>query len=260
MNSLNFRLIIPLFFLSATALSQEKDSTETMHIIALRFGVNQIKDENLNTKVSTGTLTEFSYGFEKRTASWQKFHLTLGYSRLKTQVEDLSKSVNLKLNTGYSMSFKIVQGNNFKYYLGPEANIAYDGCFFPNWDDSHLYWADYFSVGVRNIFSVKLKNKNEWVTDVSIPLFSVFSRPELYRLYKIDDTDFGGIVHNLNSDLTAAHLTNVFFFHLQTEYRFPVFKNKTQAFTYSFEWLRVKNNDGNPFSQLSHQIGIKFFI
>ena len=260
MRELKVKLILFLLLLSGTVLSQEMDSARTRHFIALRFGLNQIREENLHPKVSTGTLTELSYGFEKQNKRLQRFQLSLGYSRLKTSLEDLSKSINLKLNISYSYNFRLVKSRKFNYYLGPEANLSYTACFLPNWDDSHLYWADYLSVGAKNIFSVSLKNKKEWVTDVSIPLFSVFSRPELHRLYKIDETDFAGIVHNLNSHITAAHLTNVFFVHLQTEYRFPVFHNKTQAFTFLFDWLRVRHDDGNPFYQLSYQLGIKFIL
>jgi hypothetical protein len=259
---MRLRLLILLLLVGGTAFSQERDSTSRFrHLLSLQFGLNQVKDENLHPKVSTGTITEVSYGFERRKSkNWQKFHFTLGYSRLKTTFEDLSKSMNLVIGVGYSMGFKLTRGGKFNYYLGPEATLAYNACFFPNWDDSHLYWADYLSAGARNTFSVRFKNNNEWVTDVSIPLFSLFSRPDLYRPYKIDDTDAGGIISSLNSQITAAHLTNVFFVNFQTEWRFPVFRTKTQAFTYSLHWARVKDPDGNPFNQLTNQIGLKLFL
>jgi len=241
-------------------LGQINDSIRTAHGIAIEFGINQIKDENLHPKVSTGTLTEFSYGFEKRKKVWHQFHFALGYSRLKTELEDLSKSLNITVNTAYSWNYPLARKKKFSYYLGPEASIAYCLSFFPNWDDSHLYWADYYSIGVRNSFSVQLKNESEWVAFVSLPLFSVFSRPELYRLYKIDDTDFGGIMSNLNSNIAPAHLTNVFYVKFQTEYRFPVFKKKRQALTFSTDYTRVKHDEGNIFSQLSYQFGIKFLL
>ena len=258
-----FRLgcwIIGLTTLSFCAFSQEEDPPEGGHTLALQFGVNQIKDENLHSKASTGTITQFSYGFEMIKKVWHQFHFTLGYSRLKTEFEDLSKSVNLTLHTGYSWNYPLVRKNRFNYYLGPEGNIAYNVSYFPNWDESHLYWASNFSIGVRNSFSVEFKNETKWVSFISLPLFSMFSRPELYRLYKIDELDFGGIVSNLNRNLTPAHLANVFFVKFQTEYRFPVFKKKMQAFTYSLEYNRVKHSDSNIFVQLSHQIGIRLFL
>jgi len=253
--------ILPLLLTGPGGVAQEADSSSrVLHFGSLQFGLNQIKEENLHPKVSTGTCMDLTYGFEIRKKNWQKFHLTLGYSRLKTELEELSKSLNVKINLSYSTGFKLTRGTKFNYYLGPEATLAYNFSFLPNWDDSHLYWADYLSIGVKNSFLVKLKNKNALVTDLSIPLFSVFSRPELYRLYKIDDTDAGGIISNLNSNISAAHLTNVFFLHFQTEWRFPVFKTKTQAFTYSLDWVRVKHNDGNPYNQLTNQIGLKLFL
>jgi hypothetical protein len=253
-------LMVGLTSLSFHVFSQEADLRKTDHTLSLQFGMNKIKDENLHAKVSKGALTEFSYGFEKATKAWQQFHFTLGYSRLKTEIEDVSKTANLRLHTDYSWSYPLVRKHRFNYYLGPEGSISYNVCYFPNWDESHLYWASNFSVGVRNSFSVSLKDERKWVSFLSFPLFSMFSRPELYRLYKIDETDGGGIMSNINSDLTPGHLTNVFFLKFQTEYRFPVFKSKTQAFTYSLEFNRVKHNDGNLFLQELHQIGIRFFL
>lgn len=243
-----------------TTLALGQDSTQSYHGLELSFGINQTKEENLHPKVSTGTITRISYAFEKRKKVWHQFHFTLGHSRLKTQLEDLSKSIHLQLNTAYSWNYPLVQKRRVKYYLGPEASIAWNAAFYPNWDDSHLYWADCYSVGARNGVSIELKNETEFASFLSIPLFSVFSRPELYRLYKIDDTDFSGILRNLNSNLTPAHLVNVFYIRWQTEYRFPVFKGKRQAFTYHLEYNRVKHDTGNTFSRLLHQIGIKLFL
>ncbi len=253
-------LIIGLTNLSCCAFSQEQDSANPAHTLALQFGLNQIKEENLHSKVSTGTITEFTYGLEAIKKVWHQFHFTLGYSRLKTEFEDVSKSSNLRLHTDYSWNYLLVRKKRFNYYLGPEGSITYNVCYFPNWDDSHLYWASNFSIGVRNSFSVQLKNKNKWVSFLSLPLFSVFSRPDLYRLYKIDETDFAGIMSNINSNLTPANLSNVFFVKFQTEYRFSVFKEKMQAFTYSLEYGRVTHNDSNMFVQQMHQIGIKLFL
>lgn len=237
-----------------------QDSVSCFHSIALQFGLNQVKEENLHPKVSVGTITMLSYGFVKRKNTWQDFNFTAGYSRLKTELEDLSKTINLQFSISYSKTYSIVKQKNFGYYIGPQGTLQYNASFFPNWDDSHLYWSDYFSIGIRNNFSFQMKNQHEWISSVSLPLFSVFSRPELYRLYKIDETDFAGIVQNLNSNLTAAHLNNVFFIRFETEYRFPVFKSKREAFTYCFDWRRVKHDEGNSFNQIIHQLGIKLYL
>ena len=253
--------LLVLIFGFAKAEAQDSLLLEKRHhFISAWFGVNQIKDENLHPKVSTGTITELSYGFERRKNNFTQFQFILGYSRLKTKFEELSASANFKLNLNYSYNLNLYQNNKLKYYLGPKAVLAYSACYFPLWDESHLYWADYFSIGVNNILSVRLKNKNEWLASLSIPIFSLYSRPDYLRLYKIDAVDFGGIAKNLNSDITPGFWGNAFELNFETAYCFPVFKNNMQAFTYSLEFLRIKKNDGKPFTQLSHQIGIKFWL
>ena len=249
-----------LLLWTVPAHSQEIDTSAFYHTVRLQFGVNQIKEQNLHNKVSTGTITDMAYGFEKRDRHLQQFCLSLGYSRLKTGLEDLSKTINIKMDLDYSFDFLLVRKRNFRYYLGPEAGIAYSLSFYPNWDDSHLYWADYYSVGINNSIMVQSRKGHQWITSLSLPFFSVFSRPEPYRLYKIDDTSFGGIVGNMNSNLTPAHLKNVFYVKLRTEYRFEAFKNKQEAFTFSAAYCGVKHDNGQKYSQLSYLIGIKFLL
>ncbi len=254
----NFILLLCIF--SADISAQLADSTRTQHFVSLQLGINQIKDENLHPKASSGIVSQFSYGFDKQQRKLQQFEMLLGYSRLKTELEDLSKTVNLRLRLEYSLNYQIIDHPKFAYQLGPDVVLDYNGTYFPNWDDSHLYWADYLSIGVKNIIQVSLSDQREWRTTLAFPLFSVFSRPQLYRLYKIDETDAAGIISNLNSDITAAHLTNVFHIRLQTEYRFPAFKQSRESLFYAFEWVRVKSDDGFPFQIVVHAVGIKFFL
>jgi len=240
--------------------AQPVDSTKLQHMVSFQLGFNQVKDENLHPKTSSGLASQVSYGFEKQKKHFHHFEFALAYSRLKTEQEELSKTVDLRLRLEYTLDFKVVDHPAFLYRLGPDIVLDYNGSFFPNWDDSHLYWADYLSIGIKNTLQVPFHDQREWRTTVAFPLFSVFSRPELYRLYKIDETDAAGIISNLNSDITAAHLTNVFHLRFQTEYRFPVFRQSRESLFYTFEWVRVRNDEGFPFQKLVHAIGIKFFL
>jgi hypothetical protein len=95
------RHLIPalLFILFAVGLNaQTPNSLRMNHSVGFRFGINQVKDENLHPKVSTGTITEFSYGFEKKRENLQRFQFMLGYSRLRTELEDMSKSVDFLIS------------------------------------------------------------------------------------------------------------------------------------------------------------------
>lgn len=252
--------ILLLCIYSTGILAQKEDSTKIQHLVSLQLGVNQIKDENLHPKTSSGLISQIVYGFEKQQKKRQQFEILLGYSRLKTEREELSKTLNLRIRLEYSLDFKVVDHPKFAYQLGPDVVLDYNATYFPNWDDSHIYWADYLSIGIKNTLQVALRDQREWRTTVAFPLFSVFSRPALYRLYKIDETDAGGFITNLNSDITAAHLMNVFHIKLQTEYRFPAFRQSRESLFYAFEWVSVKNDEGLPFQKLVHAIGIKFFL
>jgi len=253
-------LSIALFGVPNGSMAQQVDSLKAQHFLALQMGINQVKDENLHPKVSSGIGMQVSYGFEKQKRNLQQFEFVLGYSRLKTGLEELSKTVNVRIKADYSLNFGLIEHETYSLLLGPEMVLDYNVSYFPNWDDSHLYWADYLSIGVNTILPVKLRKEKEWITYLSFPLFSVFSRPEQYKLYKIDKTDVGGIISNLNSHITAAHLTNVFHVRLKTEYRFPAFAHGREAFYYAFEWVRVRDDDGLPFQKIIHQVGIKFFL
>lgn len=253
------QLLIGWLWIHAFALYAQ-DSSRFVHLVQLRFGINQVKDENLHPKVSTGTVTELTYGFEKQRDRWKQFYFTLGYSRPKTELEDVAKTVNLMIRLGYAHTFQLVKKDRLQYYLGPEATLAYTTVYFPNWDESHFYWANYLGVGVRNNVVVPLKNDKRWVTSITLPFFALYSRPDLYRLYKIEDTSAEGIIRDFNSNITPAHLTNVFYVKLNTEIRFPVFRHKTQALGYRFDYLRMKENDSRNFKQSIHELAITFFL
>lgn len=258
----NIKYIILLLILLSifNVKTQAQDSTQlrkTQHSIAMRVGLQYIKEENLHPKTHMGLLVKLSYGFEKRKYNTSRFRTTIGYSRLKTKLEGVSKAVNFNWNTQYSRNYFIFQKNHLRYHLGLDATLAYSVSYFPNWDDSHLYWADYLSFGLSHSVTLQLKKKREWVTSFSFPLITIYSRPDQLRLYKIDDIDFEGIVKNLDGNPSLGFWNRAFPFQFETEYRFPVFNHKKEAFTYSFDFIRLRKKGENSFTQLSHQIGIK---
>lgn len=255
----HFRSFLMLTLLAAAGNSAAQ-SPASSQIISLRAGLNQVKDKNLHPLVSSGSIVELGYGFEKQKQGLHEFHLGLGLSRPKTDLEDVAKSVNLKFNLAYSRSYFLWQTKKYRLYLGPEVTAAYTASFFPNWDDSHLYWANHFSLGPRAVLARPMSGNKEWRTTLSLPVFSLYSRPDLYRLYKIDEVNFSGIMSNLHSNLSPGSWNRCFFLRLGTELRFPAFTNKAAAFEYRFELLRMKNPDSKAYAQISHLIGLNFYL
>jgi hypothetical protein len=151
--------------------------------------------------VHKGLLTELSFETEKLKRSLRQSEFFLTCSRMKTSLEELNKSANIRLGANYSYNVLILQRNNFHYYLGPENSLCYSFSLFPNWDESHSYWADYISLEANNVFFVTLRQEREWLASLNFSVFSFFSRPDEIRSYKIDESTSGGILRAINSSI-----------------------------------------------------------
>jgi hypothetical protein len=238
---------------------QSSDHAKT-YSINFQLGLNQIKEMNLLPVVHNGRLTEFSFETEKIKRSLRQFQFSFLYSRIKTEAEEMSKSGNIKLGLDYSYNFLIFKKNNLHYYLGPQASLCYSYMLYPNWDDSHGYWADYLSFGPNNILSVALKNDREWFTSLDFSLISFFSRPQEIRPYKMDDSSVEGILKSLNSNIETGTVNKAFKLNFKTEYRFPVLIDKQEAITFDMNMIRLTKKNEQPIFQFIWQVGIKIIL
>jgi hypothetical protein len=262
---MNIRVIsgVILLFLATSGYAQDttvQDAKASTHSIGVTIGVNQVKEANLLPRVHTGFVTTLSYGCTRSQQNYTDFQFLLGYSRIIARSEDITKSANVMIGTSYSYAFKVLEDQSLTYFLGPEVKLSYSAGAYPNWDDSHLYWANYLSAGINNVLIYAFQNETQLVSHVSIPLLSLFSRPDLVRLNKFDDLSFSGLIKSLHSNMTLGFWNMAFYLHIDLEYHFPVFRTKQEAFFYSLEYVRLRGSDGNPYTQLIHQVGIKVLL
>lgn len=257
-------LLILIFILIGNLLKGQDTDLSSNHVktysVNFQLGLNQIKELNLLPLVHKGRLTELSFETEKITSSLRRFEFSFLYSRIKTGEEELAKSGNIKLGFDYSYNFLIFQKNNLKYYLGPQASLCYSYMLYPNWDDSHGYWADYLSFGPNSILSVSLKHETEWFTSLNFAVIGFFSRPEEIRPYKMDNSSIEGILKALNSNIETGSVNRAFQLSFKTEYRFPVFVNKREAITYDMNIIRLSQKNEQPVFQFIWQVGIKIML
>jgi len=259
----NIRLIIILILTTSIIKGQDSDSSvnpRKIYSVNLQSGLNQIREKNLLPLVHKGFVTELSFETEKIKSSLRQFQFTFTYSRVKTSIEEMSKSGNIKLGLNYSFNFLVFQKTNFRYYLGPQASLCYSFMMFPNWDDSHGYWADYMSFGPNNIFSVSLRHECEWFAAINFSLLGLFSRPKEIRPFKMDDSSFGGIFKALNSNVEPGLMNRLFQINIRTEYRFPVFVNKREAITFNTNIIRISGINGQPVFQIINMLGLKIML
>lgn len=228
--------------------------------VHLHTGLNQIMDKSLLPLKHSGMATEFSLEKEKIKGSLRNFEFLFTYSRLKTSFEEMAKSANVRIGLSYSFNLPVFLQENIRYYAGPKILAHYSLMTYPNWDESHIYWADCFCAGINNVLSVSLRNGTEWFSTLSFPLVGIFSRPENVRPYKMDAFTTGGIIKAFHSNLETGFINRLLLIGFDTEYRFPVLKGKREAFTFSMDITRMSEKNGSPVLQLTTMLGIKIML
>lgn len=255
------RLIsIIIILISINLFAQEEINIIKHNSFQLDFGINQIKERNLHPKVHGGISYGLTYEHTKHSKNTSNFGVGLVLSRLKTEYEILSASVNIQLSGNYSYTFEVVNKNKLVYSVGPEAVLYYNFGFYPNWDESHFYWADYLELGIANNLTYKINKNRSVKISLSIPLISLFSRPVSDRQYKIDNTSFTGILDNLHSNLEGGTIDKSFIAFSQVEYQFHISDRVTQAICYSYNYQRLKSKEGFSFQDNQHNIGFKLYF
>ena len=251
-------LLLTLYALSLGA--QEVEELTKFNSFQLDFGLNQLKEANLHPKVHSGLLYGLTYEHTRQRYHISNYKIGLRYSRLKTKFEQLSASANVQLFGNYNFLFEIIKKNRLTYFVGPEINLTYNLSLYPNWDESHLYWCSSLDLGIKNKLNLQINDKQTLAIDLGFSIFSVFSRPELDRQYKIDDISLGGIVSAMNNNMEVGTINKSLSVIFQAEYQFHTSEKITQAICYSYNYRRIKSNGGRPFQNSIHNIGFKIYF
>lgn len=257
---MKFVLIFLILTLAENLFAQQKILAPKRSSLQLSYGFNQVNEENLHPKVHSGTITTLSYVRCFKSRNISELEISLSYSRVRTSYEDWSKTVNGQLAADYKYMFTALSKNKMQYSVGPEINVCYNLNFYPNWDESHLYWANQFSIGAGNRLMYTISESKSLVLDLGFSLFSVFSRPIFDRQYKIDDTSFCGIVKSLHSNPESGSLGKSFRLSGTTEYRFHLNRKVSKAFCYSFDYTKVDGENSSLFQNNCNKLGFKIYF
>ncbi len=251
--------ILTLLFV-ANVLAQNSADSAKRNCLTLDFGLNQIKEENIHPKVHSGTITGLEYSHTLETKNISEWGLNFRYSRLKTTYEDLSASANIQIAAHYHCLFKAISRQRYTYAVGPEVKLNYNIGLYPNWDESHLYWANAFSVGVDNEFRYKISETGLLILNGYISVVSLLSRPDPNRQYKFDDLSFGGVMDSFHSNMVAGTVNKAINCVFQAEYKFGVSTRLSQGLFYRAEYSRMKGSPALPFQQNIHHVGLKLYF
>jgi hypothetical protein len=254
--SLEIRIAALLFILFGSAMAQNPEPKKIRHSFGYALGAVQIKEMNLIPKVHRGVSNGIYYSFEKMGNKYQSFSFSIGYGKLKTEIEEEAVSFNAGAAFNYSYTFQIIHTVNFKYFSGPLVSFTSSLSEYENWDEAHAYWGNSLSLGPGNHFFINLKNRNYLAAHLNITIIGFYTRPDCMRLYANEYWTFSNIIKIMNRDYRFGLWSHTFQMNFSAEYRIPLFGNTPLAISYSFYYSRIKAEDGNSLSEIIHKMGI----
>lgn len=248
---------IPVFIHPKPGHCQDLIALQKTKRIQFLTGYIQQKELNLIPKVHQGFQYAVEYQADRELNHLSRFQARLEFSPLTSPWETSGFSANLQIQAGYFHLFPILKNQNWKIWAGPFGNLAYNTSFYPNWDESHLYWANQLQTGVSSRTVYRLQGQARilfW--EFNLPVIGLLSRPNIERDYKIDDFSFRGILQSMHHKPKLIGLSHNFQVHSRIGYNFPITQKKQAQFGYHFDHIQVSTNYSNQFIQSSHQIFI----
>lgn len=263
----NIDIIVMRFFLTIILVSlvhlsfaqQYTDVPAKHNSISIIPGYDQFKDENLHPKVFRGLTIGALYLHSSISRNISEYGAGLRISLTNMEYESFPSSAHIRILGSYRYLFAIVRSENLDYYLGPVADLQYGASAYFNWDDSHLYFANYLSGGIGNRVRYRRGNKS-FDLNLEIPLFSFICRPEPNRQYKIDDMTFGGILKNLTGSPEGALPDKNLFVKTGLEMNFISRGRKARCVGYNFIYHYMQATGGNPYQNMEHSISYRFIF
>lgn len=251
---LTFVLSLPAFLIIA---QPNADAPVKHKGISLHIGHSQLKDENLHPKVFRGLTVESFYFHSNFGNHISEYSAGFRLSAMHTALEEFPSAASISIIGSYRYLFRVVHNEKWNYFLGPVAELQYGTNAYFNWDESHLYFANYLSGGLGNRLRYAMGNKSLDFS-LEIPVISGISRPELNRQYKIDDMRFGGILKNLSSNPEVAFMNKNFFVRTGLKINYLSKGGKPRSIGYHFRYHFMQADNGNPYQNIEHFISYKF--
>ncbi len=262
LNFQNMLWVIVLTALCTAAVNEfPNDSSITgFHGIGLKVGMIQLKERNLAPVAHGGMLAGGSYEFRKIKRQLHTVAFSAGYARPKTGYEGSAVSMHLDVSLYYSNGFLLLRKNNWDLFAGPMIGCDYSLSIYPNWDESHLYWADIWYLGGHTTVSADLPRNRSVLLSLRLPIAALCSRPEQNRQVKIDDVSAAGILSSMHGNINPGLLNRIFVCSVQCEYLFPVFDTKREGIGYAFSYSSIAVPHGQPLQTLSHSITLRVLL
>jgi hypothetical protein len=225
--------------------------------LSFNLGHIQNKEENLHPKVFRGfhAGAEYMHSHMKKHISEFSTHLNL--SLLNTVYEGFASAPGISLQGHYHYLFPVIKKAGWNYYTGPAANLQYGANAYFNWDESHIYFANFISAGISNRLNFNTGNYIIVFT-FDLPVFSFINRPQSNRQYKYDDFTFTGVVKNLYGQPEPAFPGNHFF--MKSKLEFSLGKQRLRYIGFNFQYQYMRAEKGMPFQHVEQSVSYRYII
>ncbi len=187
----------------------------------------------------------------------QELYLQLGYAKPASRFEPASYSLWLQLHVGYEYLQQVKNTGPWKMYAGVLAEADYRLAHYPNWDDSHAYWATFIGGGLSLRAEKQFTNNKLFYSILQWPLAGFISRPPSYRAYKIDDPSPGNLVKLVHQQLTFASLHRYLNPTVEAGLTFSSTAHFSTSFFYQFHYLHTSTAESKSYKELSQGVGIR---
>lgn len=249
-----------LFFSFSICIAQQTNRERAkQNSISVNAGHAQFKEENLHPKVFRGLNIGTLYSHSRTRINISEYAAGLEISFLNTAYEEFPSALSGLILGSYRYLLPVLTNERLTFYFGPAACLQYGTNAYFNWDESHLYFANFISGGIGNRINYR-RDKYGLVFNFDIPLVSVISRPKPNRQYKIDDMTFTGVMKNLSGNPELALPDKNFYVKTGLELNFATTKMKMRSMGYNFQYHFAKANKGKPYQNAKHTISYKFIL
>lgn len=257
------KLLFVLVLIGKLSISFGQSTTDSIYkekYFQIWVGINQIKENNLHPKVHKGIGYGLNYGFTKINKNLSSFQTNFLYSKVKTVFENPPSSINLQFKLNYEYLFPLQKTKNHTFYSGLATGLSYAISHYPNWDDSHLYWANFIDLKFSNRLYYQFSNDDFFIVGLQLPILFLVSRPEVDRQYKIDDLSFEGLITNFHGNAQLGTWNKNRAIHFSLEYK-PQSKAKLKTgFLYQFNYTKLETSKSNSFFTIQHALVLKLYL
>lgn len=219
----------------------------------------QIQEGNINPLIHNSQAFLIGYKFFPDLDGYNTMELATYLQRPRTRLEGSASSFHFQFHLAYNKLWKSAYSTNWYGFLGPSLALDYTIGFYPQWDESHLHWANNLSVDLKYILGYILNNGKHLKMDVRLPVAALISRSASHTRDKIDDFSGAGIISNLHSNIEFGSINKYLAIELIPEYQFYRSDSFIISGAYTFNYTQITSSYSRPFKNITHAFVINWY-